>query len=44
MLKINIQFSLYLELWYTMNAKIKMRQYVISIKPRKFDTADIRCI
>ena len=26
-----------------MTAKIKMRQYVIFIKPQKFDTADIYC-
>ena len=26
-----------------MNAKFKMRQYVIFSTPRKFDTADIKC-
>ena len=26
-----------------MNAKIKMRQYVIFIKPQKFNTIDIKC-
>ena len=26
-----------------MNANIKIRQYVIFIKPRKFGTADIKC-
>ena len=26
-----------------MTAKIKMRQYGIFVKPRNFDTADIKC-
>ena len=27
-----------------MNTKTKMHQYVIFIKPRKLDTADIKCL
>ena len=31
------------ESWYIMTAKIEIRQYAIFTKPRKSDTADIRC-
>ena len=41
--KYTSNFLYYLEPWTVMNAKIKMRQYVIFIKPRKFDTANIKC-
>ena len=34
-------FLYYLEPWNIMNAKMKMRQYAIVIKPRKSDTSDI---
>ena len=40
---INLHQSLFIimEPLYIMNAKIYLRQYVIFIKPRNFDTADI---
>ena len=41
--KFTSNFFYYLELWYIMNAKIKMRQYVTFSNPRKVDTADIVC-
>ena len=43
MLQIYIKFSLLAGRWHIVTAKIKMRQYVIFIEPRKFDTADIQC-
>ena len=43
MLQIYIKFLYHLEPWYIMTDKIKIRQYVIAIELRKFDTADIKC-
>ena len=44
MLQIQIKLSLLSESKYITKAKIKMRQYVIFSKPRKFDIADIECL
>lgn len=34
----------YKEPWYILTAKIKIREYVIFIEPRRFDTASIKCL
>ena len=38
------KFTTNLDPCYVMAAKIKIRQYVIFIKPRKFDTAKYKCL
>ena len=40
---IYINFLYYLGPWYILNAKLLMRHCVVFIKPRKFDTADVKC-
>ena len=44
MLQIQIKLSLLSESKYITKAKIKMHQYVIFSKPRKFDITDIECL
>ena len=41
--KTTFNYLYYPKPWCIINAKIRMRQYIIFVIPQNFDTADIKC-